>query len=158
MANRQLKHFFARIQRTILSTLLSKLQQFFRSSNGCDKWLTAFIAVLGMCMAQEEQQMTIHQVMATKAKTEGVDMRDAQCQAETACRDIDAQMNFIFTLFRWKYNRKYNPLANADRAWDREVGFGDQAAVTFVRHVAQLVDDNSKSSRRKRNLGMATDR
>jgi hypothetical protein len=144
MANRQLKYFFCRIQRTIMATVLNKLQQIFKSSKGCDKWLAAFVAVIGLCMAQEDQQKTIHLVMETKARTEGLDIRDAQSHADIACREIDKQMNFIFGLFRWKYNRKCNPLRDADHAWDREVGFGDESSVNFVRRVAQLVKENSK--------------
>jgi hypothetical protein len=144
MANRQLKHYFCRIQRKTLEAVLNKLQQIFKSSKGCDKWLAAFVAVIGLCMAQEDQQKTIHLVMETKARTEGLDIRDAQGQADIACRDIDFRMNFIFALFRWKYNRKCNPLRDADRAWDKEVGFGDETSVNFVRRVAQLVKENSK--------------
>lgn len=144
MTNRQLKYFFCRIQRAIIGNVLNKLQQIFKSSKGCDKWLSAFVAVLGLCMAQEDQQKTIHLVMQTKARTEGLDMRDAQVRADIACREIDNQMKFIFTLFRWKYNRKHNPLRDADHDWKNEAGFGDENTVSFVRRVAQLVKENSK--------------
>ena len=144
MTNRQLKYFFSRLHRTIMSTILNKLQQVYKSSKGCDKWLAAFIVVVGMCMAHEDQQMTIHQVQATRATTERSDMRDAQARADIACREIDAQMGFIGHIFRLKYNRKCNPLRDAELEWDREVGFGDASSVTFVRQVAQLVKDNSK--------------
>lgn len=96
-------------------------------------------------MAHEDQQKTIHLVQETKARTEGLDPRDAQNRADVACRGIDEHMLFIQRLFRWKYNRKCNPLRDAEHAWDREVGFGDQDAVTFVRQVVQLIKDNSKS-------------
>lgn len=144
MTNRQLKYFFSRLQRSITNTVLNKLQQIFKSSKGCDKWLAAFVAVLGMCMAVEDQQKTIHQVMSTKATTEGSDPRDAQGQAEIACREIDSKMLFIQQIFRWKYNRKHNPLVNADHDWEKESGFGDASSVNFVRQVAQLVRENSK--------------
>jgi hypothetical protein len=104
MTNRQLKYFFSRIQRSIQTTVLNKLQQIFKSSKGCDKWLAAFVAVLGMCMALEDQQKTIHLVMSTKAATEKTDERDAQSQADIACREIDTRMHFIQQIFRWKYN------------------------------------------------------
>ncbi len=125
MTNRQLKYFFSRLQRTIQTAVLNKLQQIFKSSRGCDKWLAAFVAVLGMCMALEDQQKTIHLVMATKSSTEGIDTRDAQSQADIACREIDARMHFIQQIFRWKYNRKCNPLRDAEHEWDKETGFGD---------------------------------
>ena len=146
MTNRQLKYFFSRLQRSIQATVLNKLQQIFKSSKGCDKWLAAFVAVLGMCMALEDQQTTIHVVMSTKSKTEGMDQRDAQGQADIACREIDARMHFIQQIFRWKYNRKCNPMRNAEHDWDKEVGFGDASSVNFVRQVAQLVKDNSMYS------------
>ncbi|KAH6629821.1 hypothetical protein C7974DRAFT_395298 [Boeremia exigua] len=143
MTNRQLKYFFSRIQRTIQNALLNKLQQIFKSSKGCDKWLAAFITIVGMCMALEDQQKTIHLVQTTKSTTEGLDVRDAQAQADHANRDIDAQMHFIQQVFRWKYNRKHNPLLNADHDWEKEAGFGDASSVSFVRQVAQLVKENT---------------
>ena len=145
MASRQLKYFFARLQRSALTSVLNKLQQIFKSSKGCDKWLMAFVAVVGMAMAHEDQQKTIHQVMATRAVVEGFDPRDAQAQADIANREVDQRMNFISSIFRWKYNRKCNPLRDCEQDWEKETGFGDDTSVTFVRSVAQLVKENSKS-------------
>jgi len=144
MTNRQLKYFFSRLQRSIMTTILNKLQQVYKSSKGCDKWLAAFIVVLGMSMAHEDQQKIIHQTMTTKATTEHLDIRDLQADADDACREIDARMGFIAHIFRLKYNRKCNPLRDSDHDWEREVGFGDAGSVTFVRQVAQLVKENSK--------------
>jgi hypothetical protein len=144
MTNRQLKYFFSKLRRTIQNNLLNKLQQIFKSSKGCDKWLAAFVAIVGMCMALEDQQKTIHLVQTTKSTTEGVDVRDAQNQAENACREIDTRMHFIQQIFRWKYNRKCNPLLNSEHDWANEVGFGDASSVHFVRQVAQLVRENSE--------------
>jgi hypothetical protein len=146
MTNRQLKYFFSRLQRSIMSNVLNKLQQIFKSSKGCDKWLAAFVAVIGMCMAHEEMQKTIHLVQQTKATTEKLDYRECQSRADIACRDIDSRMSFVNQIFRWKYNRKCNPLRDADHDWNKEVGFGDENSVLFVRQVAQLVKENSKSS------------
>ncbi|KAF2474542.1 uncharacterized protein BDR25DRAFT_109641 [Lindgomyces ingoldianus] len=142
MTNRQLKYFFARLQKHILTTVLNKLQQMFKSSRGCDKWMAAFIAVIGMCMAHEDQQKTLHLVMETKSASEGANWMDSQARADFACREIDARMGFIAQIFRWKFNRKCNPLRNAEHDWDREVGFGDANSVEFVRGVAQLVKEN----------------
>jgi hypothetical protein len=143
MTNRQLKYFFSRVQQSIQTSLLNKLQQIFKSSKGCDKWLAAFITIVGMCMALEDQQKTIHLVQTTKSTTEGLDVRDAQAHADHANREIDTQMHFIQQIFRWKYNRKHNPLLNADHDWEKEVGFGDAGSVNFVRQVAQLVKENT---------------
>ena len=130
-----------------MSNVLNKLQQIFKSSKGCDKWLAAFVAVVGMCMAHEDQQKTVHLVMETKAVTEGWDRRDAQSRADIACREIDEKMRFITAVFRWKYNRKCNPLRDSGHDWLKEPGFGDEKHVEFVRDVAQLVKDNSKCPR-----------
>ncbi|ORX97545.1 hypothetical protein BCR34DRAFT_496762 [Clohesyomyces aquaticus] len=144
MTNRQLKYFFARLQKSILATVLNKLQQFFKSSKGCDRWMAAFITVIGLGMAHEDQQKTLHVVMETKTMTEGVDFRAGQANADFACGEIDKRMGFISQIFRWKYNRKCNPLRDSDHDWEGEVGFGDQNSVEFVRGVAQLVKDNSE--------------
>jgi len=144
MTSRQLKFFFARLQRSILTFVLNKLQQIFKSSKGCDKWLAAFVAVVGMAMAHEDQQKTTHQVMATRAVVDRIDHRDAQAQADIACREIDERMTFVSQLFRWKYNRKCNPLRDSEQNWSKEVGFGDESSLTFIRSVSQLVKDNSE--------------
>ncbi|CAI6341430.1 unnamed protein product [Periconia digitata] len=155
MTNRQLKYFFAKLQRSILSTVLNKLQQIFKSSKGCDKWVAAFVSVVGMCMAHEDQQKTIHQVMATRAATENMDAREAQMQAEFACREIDDRMHFVSQIFRWKYNRKCNPLKDPDHAWEKEVGFGDESSALFVRNVAQLVKENTDYLQQRQNISVS---
>lgn len=155
MTNRQLKYFFSRLQRSISALVLNKLQQIFKSSKGCDKWLAAFIAVVGMCMALEDQQKTIHLVMSTRSTTEGLDPRDAQAQADAACREIDTRMLFVMQIFRWKYNRKHNPILNADQDWEKEVGFGDRASVEFVRQVAVLVRENTDYLRRQQRVSIS---
>ncbi|KAF2185062.1 hypothetical protein K469DRAFT_726934 [Zopfia rhizophila CBS 207.26] len=158
MTNRQLKHFFARLQRSILTTVLNKLQQIFKSSKGCDRWISAFIAVIGMAMAHEDQQKTIHLVMETNAasKNSEREMRDGQCRADFACREIDERMGFIQHIFRWKYNRKCNPLRDAEHDWDREAGFGDSSSVGFVRQVASLVRENIDFLSVRQNVSIST--
>ncbi|KAL6709708.1 hypothetical protein ACN47E_001136 [Coniothyrium glycines] len=157
MTNRQLKYFFSRLQRSIQTNVLNKLQQIFKSSKGCDKWLAAFVAVLGMNMALEDQQRTIHLVMSTRSRTEGLDARDAQGQADIACREIDSRMHFIQQIFRWKYNRKCNPMRDTEHAWDKEVGFGDASSVNFVRQVAQLVKENIDFLQQRQQVSISAD-
>ncbi|KAF2749945.1 hypothetical protein M011DRAFT_475265 [Sporormia fimetaria CBS 119925] len=142
MTNRQLKYFFAHIQRKSLSAVLNKLQQIFKSSKGCDKWLAAFIGISGLCMALEDQQMTIHQVMETQARTEGIELHVMQAKAEAACRDIDAQIKFLHQLFRWKYNRKYNPLLKHEDMWVSQDEAVHESQLYFLKRVAQLVKEN----------------
>ncbi|KAH7401763.1 hypothetical protein DE146DRAFT_440794 [Phaeosphaeria sp. MPI-PUGE-AT-0046c] len=156
MTNRQLKYFFSRLQRSISALVLNKLQQIFKSSKGCDKWLPAFIAVVGMCMALEDQQKTIHLVMSTRSSTEGLDPYDAQAQADAACREIDNRMTFVMQIFRWKYNRKHNPILNADQDWEKEAGFGDKGSVEFVRQVAVLVKENTDYLRRQQRVSISS--
>lgn len=156
MTNRQLKYFFARIQRSITNAVLNKLQQIFKSSKGCDKWVSAFLAVTGMALAYEDQQKTVHQVMQTRAMTEGWDQRDAQAQANIANREIDARMNFISQIFRWKYNRKVNPLRDAYLDWDQEIGFGNESSILFVRQVAQLVKENIDYLQYRQNVSISS--
>ncbi|KAF2876241.1 hypothetical protein BDV95DRAFT_219797 [Massariosphaeria phaeospora] len=155
MTNRQLKYFFSRLHRQILTAVLNTLQQIFKSSKGCDKWLAAFVAVVGMCMAHEDQQKTIHLVMQTRSTTEGFDARDAQARADIACREIDARMGFIGMIFRWKYNRKCNPLREPELDWEKEAGFGDESSVMFVRQVAQLVKENTDFLQLRQNVSIS---
>ncbi|KAF1914878.1 hypothetical protein BDU57DRAFT_520076 [Ampelomyces quisqualis] len=155
MTNRQLKYFFSRLQRSISATVLNKLQQIFKSSKGCDKWLAAFIAVIGMCMALEDQQKTIHLVMATRSATEGTDPRDAQGQADVACREIDNRVQFVMQIFRWKYNRKHNPIADESRDWEKESGFGGRGDVDFVRKVSTLVKENTDYLRQQTRVSIS---
>jgi hypothetical protein len=142
MTNRQLKYFFHRIHQSVLAAVLNKLQQIFKSSKGCDKWLVAFFAVLGLAMSFEDQQKTIHLIMETKAKSGECTAEAGQSKAEFACRAIDNKFTFIAQIFRWKYNRKCNPLRDNEMEWDKEVGFRDQGSVLFVRQVASLVKEN----------------
>ena len=97
MTARQLKYFFARLQRSTLALVLNKLQQIFKSSKGCDKWLAAFVAVVGMAMAHEDQQKTIHQVMATRAATEGFDAVATRLRAHELQGAAEATMEAITT-------------------------------------------------------------
>jgi hypothetical protein len=124
-----------------MSLVLHKLQNIFTSSKGYDNWVVAMIAVLGMCMALEDQQRTIHSVMSMRSATEGMDVRDAQEQADTK---IDMWMLFVTEIFRCKYNHERNPIKNADHDWEKEVKFGDEESVKFVRLVASLTRNNSK--------------
>ncbi|KAF2108946.1 hypothetical protein BDV96DRAFT_503498 [Lophiotrema nucula] len=152
LTNRQLKYFFARLQKNILQAVLNKVQQIFKSSKGCDKWLAAFIAAIGMAMAHEDQQKTLHLVMETKAHTEGWDMHHAEDSAKRACKEIDERMSFIFQIFRWKYNRRCNPLKDSEQEWEKEAGFGDANSVNFIRQVAQLVKENIDFLSKRQNV------
>jgi hypothetical protein len=119
------------------------VQQIFISSKGYEKWLIASIAMLGMCIALEDQQQTIHSVMSIRAKTELRDARVAQEQASAACRDIDKWMLFVMQIFLWKYNHKHDPFQNATPDW-KEAASRDEESVPFIEKVARLVTTNGK--------------
>ena len=144
LANRQLKYYFSRLQASILTALLFKLYSSFRDSYGYDRWVPVFIAVLGIAMASEDQQKTIHYMMRSKVATGLTTEHNAQITEHQACKDIGAQLDLIQTVFQWKY-RTYNPLRSADMPWDEKVGVTDENAVNFVRSVASLTRAHGKS-------------
>ncbi|KAF1951283.1 hypothetical protein CC80DRAFT_508919 [Byssothecium circinans] len=141
-ATRQVKYFFARLQRHILVAVLDKLQRIFKSSKGCSGWLAAFVAVLGLAMANEEEQKATRLIQTIEVHTETFSSsKDYARAANVACQDIDARMEFIFQIFHWKYNRRWNPLKDLDRDWAGEFGFGDENS-QIIREVSQLVNEN----------------
>lgn len=143
-AARQVKYYFARLQHLILLTVLNELQEIFESSEGCSRWLIAFVAVLGLAMASEEEQKATHLVQAIKVHTETLHFGENYPQgANVACQCIDARMQFIFQIFRWKYNRRLNPLKDFYLNWAGEYGFGDENS-EIIHKVSQLVKGNSK--------------
>jgi len=141
MTNRQLKYFFCRLHQTIMTNVLNKLQQIFKSSKGCDKWTSAFCAVLGLAMAHEDNQKTIHLVTQTKAASHEMSVQDAETQSDATCEDIDGKFSFIMGIFRWKYNRGYNPLRDSEQDWMSKLK--DPGAIQFARDVSILVRENS---------------
>jgi hypothetical protein len=140
ITNFQLKYIFYRLHASILATFLNKLQQFIMSSKGCDKWVSAFIAVLGLAMAQEEMQKWSLSMRLTTMHKRGFMM------ATVVCGNIDNRFDFVQQLFRAKYNYKKNPLRDAELNWEDKIGFGDRNSLRFVRSVASLVNCNSKFS------------
>ncbi|KAF2499762.1 hypothetical protein BU16DRAFT_282695 [Lophium mytilinum] len=153
MTNRQLKYFFCRLQQTIMQNVLNKLQQIFKSSKGCDKWTAAFCAILGLAMAHEDNQQTIHLVMETRAASLEILPQEAKAQSELACKDIDEQFAFVMAIFRWKYNRSYNPLKDSEIDWMSKLK--DAGAIKFVRDVAGLVTENSDYLYRRQHVSIA---
>lgn len=141
MTNRQLKYFFCRLHQTIMQNVLNKLQQIFKSSKGCDKWTSAFCAILGLAMAHEDNQKTIHLVMETKAASGEISQQEGQITSDAACREIDNKFSFITAIFRWKYNRSCNPLRDSEHDWMSKLK--DEHALQFVRNVSGLVKECS---------------
>jgi hypothetical protein len=145
-AARQVKYFFARLQHDILVTVLNKLQQIFRTSKGYNRWMAAFVAVLGLAMASEEEQKATHLVQTIRVHPETFSFgKDNARATNVACQDIDARMEFIFQIFRWKYHRyrRWNPLKDSDRDGAGEFIIGDEN-LQIIREVSQLVKENGK--------------
>lgn len=145
MANRQLKFLFYALHGRIMRDILTKLQQILRSSKGCVKWLSAFVAILALAMVHEETQKTAHIVADSNYAQQMCTQREAEREAEKACRDIDDRFLFLINLFRWKYNRGFNPFNRTKPEKMTEV-VGDEAA-GFVSKVRNLVSEKCKLHR-----------
>jgi len=122
--------------------VLKKLQQILRSSKGCGKWLSAFVAILGLAMVHEETQKTAH-IIADSNYAQGIcTERQAEREAEKACQNIDDRFFFITNLFRWKYNRGFNPFNKTKPEKMTEV-LGVKA-MGFVSKIHHLVSEKCK--------------
>jgi len=141
VTNMQLKMVFQRLQASIFTTVLSRLQRIFKTSDGCEKWVYAFIAILGLAMAIEDQQKTIQCVGLAYYSSVS-----AKKNANIACCNLDKEFGSITHLFRLRFIRKVNPLRDAHLEWEGQTGFKDQQTVNFMRSVAKLVKNNGKPS------------
>lgn len=146
MTNRQIKHFYAEMHSDMLNRVLKQLQKILHeSSRDCSKWISAFCAILGLAMALEDTQKTIHDffdsgmALSECSKEEELDLK---CQGEELCRAIDDRFMFIMTLFRLKYNRTSNPLRDDNEDWETKLK--DQRTSRFVRNVSSLVKEKCK--------------
>lgn len=138
LTNRQLKHCFSKLQGKILVLVLERLQQIIISDRDCTDWLLAFVTILGLCLALEDQQQTLHLVMETKVLTEGMDPNDAQQRAVRDCMSIDEKMEFIQSIF-WEKYWECNPLYDLCNTQKERVGLGYESNVIFILQVAQLM-------------------
>jgi hypothetical protein len=68
-------------------------------------------------------------------------VQDAEAQSDATCEDIDGKFSFIMGIFRWKYNRGYNPLRDSEQDWMSKLK--DPGAIQFARDVSILVRENS---------------
>lgn len=138
MASRQLKYLFASLHRQIMGEVLKKLQQFFKSSKGTEKWTAVFVALLGLAMVHEENQKTITIILDRRQTECEMSKNDADLEADRACKTIDERFTFLTELFKAKYNKGGNPL--------REQGAGqgrlrDERERLFARDVVALVEE-----------------
>jgi hypothetical protein len=121
LVNRQLKFAFHHIQWNLMNTTLSYLRNTFLHPVGYDNWLAAFVAVVGLCMALEDQQKTIHLVMETNIRIEELRRRSSDISANAksgderlrqnyeakgneACKAIDSAIGLIVnTFYQWSH-------------------------------------------------------
>lgn len=144
LLNRQLQSVFVRIQQSILSEVLDKLQNILKSSNGRSHWMLAFITVIGLAMTNEMQQQKLYLAQNSISRAGGFNGVSANATAAKACLEIDYHTAFIFDLFRTKYGRRYNPLIS-DQEIQGSVGFDDQTSALFIRQLRHLIMDNGES-------------
>jgi len=139
MANRQLKFLYTALFSQIMDSVLRRLQQVLRSSNGGAKWTSAFVALLGLAMCFEDVQRTAHTNQDADAAMGQMSDWEAASRAEEACRLIDEKFGFMSNLFRWKYHRGFNPL----RDWEdpKVQAKLSASSLAFVRDVAGLVNE-----------------
>ncbi|EON64953.1 hypothetical protein W97_04188 [Coniosporium apollinis CBS 100218] len=159
MTNRQIKHFYAEMHSIVLNRVLKQLQKILHeSSRDCSKWISAFCAILGLAMALEDTQKTIHDFfdsgMASSecSKEEELDLK---WQGEELCRAIDDRFMFIMTLFRLKYNRTSNPLRDDNEDWETKLK--DQRTSRFVRNVSSLVKEKFDFLLERQHVNIAVD-
>jgi hypothetical protein len=156
MANRQLKYHFLHLHVKYMGELLNKLQQIFRSSKGTERWLAAFVIVLGLAIANEEMQklaplVTDAQIAASDPATltneSGYSSKeDAEQKAEKAGKEIDDGFRFIMKIFRWKYCRSGNPLRDGEREGWKEwtERLRDERVIRFLQQISSLVGERCK--------------
>jgi len=141
LVNYQTKYFFCRIHQSTMNNILLKLQRILKSSKGTDKWMPCFCAFLGLAIALERQQSTLFQFASAE-----VDSDTGPNQVDKAYREIDNKFMFMTEIFRWKYNRKINPLKEPPSLKEPD-SMGHQwkdADVMFVRNIANLVRENGR--------------
>ena len=141
LVNYQTKYLFRRIHQSTMNNILLKLQQILKSSQGTDKWMPCFCAFLGLAIALERQQSTLFLFASGE-----VDSDTGPNQVDKACREIDNKFMFMTQIFRWKYNRKINPLKEPPslRELDPMGRVWKDADVMFVRNIANLVRENGR--------------
>lgn len=144
LLNLQAQYCFAQCQRSILNTVLDKLQQILESAQDCDERMLAFITVIGLAMASEIQQKRTYLTIKDRICTNGLQGDNMYVAAQKACSDIDQQMGFVFNLFAWKYTQGWNP-SGLDHELLNSVGFDNKNSAHFIRQLRALIRENGKS-------------
>ncbi|KAF2405621.1 hypothetical protein EJ06DRAFT_526134 [Trichodelitschia bisporula] len=138
MTNKQLKYLWSSLFNSAMDSVLKRLQQSLRSSNGDKKWTSAFCAFLGLAMCFEDVQRTVHVFCESDAK-DGLCAQDvADRRAEDTCRATDEKFRFMAALFRAKHSR-FNPFRPGPAR--EKIG---PAARGLVEGVEELVREKSE--------------
>ncbi|KAK7189321.1 hypothetical protein PSPO01_04908 [Paraphaeosphaeria sporulosa] len=131
LVSRQIKHPFHYIQKSIVETMTARLSQTLESLKGCEDLLAAFIGVIGLCMASEDQQMTYHVTSETNVKMMG--RKASTALANSGCEGIEW---FVILAMRMFSHRVGDP---------RKLFLSDSqrpALLEFVGAVCHLVEKN----------------
>lgn len=148
LANRQLKHLFSTIRDTLTDKILKQLSQFLKSSKRYSRWTSAFCAILGVAMAEEQSQRLVHLIFETESKDGTFDQLQAEKEAIRSNEGIDDRFVFLTKLFRLKYHAKFNPLRDYDKASIQQHLSAQQ--LDFVKAVSDLASEKCTFSLRKR--------
>lgn len=97
LVNRQIKHLFHDLQKSILNTTTARLIKILDSSKSCEDLLAVFIGVIGLCMACEDQQKTYHITAENNVKTEG--RKASTALADSGCDVIERFVMFVIDVF-----------------------------------------------------------
>ncbi|KAK7177707.1 hypothetical protein PSPO01_16247 [Paraphaeosphaeria sporulosa] len=131
LISRQIKHPFHVLQKTIVETTTARLLQTLISLKGCEDLLAAFIGVIGLCMASEDQQMTYHVTSETNVKMMG--RKASTALADSGCEGTEWFVTLVMRIF---FHHVGDP---------REMFISDPqrpALVEFVGAVCHLVEKN----------------
>jgi hypothetical protein len=95
--NRQLKYAFYHLQWKLVHETLCELERTLHSCNDFSNWLPALMAVICICMVQEEQQLNFYLVARTLSK-DAVN-QVGKDEVSEACGNVDQAVELIMRAF-----------------------------------------------------------
>ncbi|KAF2759283.1 hypothetical protein EJ05DRAFT_537583 [Pseudovirgaria hyperparasitica] len=139
LANRQIKHFYARLQGRKMEMLLKHLQNMLGGSKGCDKWTDAFIIVLGLAIAAEVIQKNVNSILDSRVGQGDLERSFAEEGANEAVRRIDGYFDIIIELFQKKYARNCNPIKDCKIDWSAKIT--QPGMITCLQNLSSLIQE-----------------
>ncbi|KAF2752443.1 hypothetical protein EJ05DRAFT_345993 [Pseudovirgaria hyperparasitica] len=139
LANRQIKHFYARLQREMMKMLLGRLQNMLEGSRGYDEWTDAFIIVLGLAIATEGILKNVNSILDSRVGQGDCEMSFAEESANEAVRRIDGCFDIIIELFQKKYARSCNPIKDCKNDWSAKIT--QPGMITCLQKLSSLIQD-----------------